>query len=543
MNDNNKSLWLRTNLYWLILLVVLVFVTYANSIPNKFVSDDIQGIVQNSHIGSLESFRTKPLNVVQNLLDFVIIKTAGLSAPLFRLTNILFHLGSVITLFFIITILLPGSPAAFFAASLFAVHPVLSEPVVWISGSPYTQSVFFILVSFLFYIQKLPSRLPYFGSLIFFLLAVTTSEKAFIFPLMLVIYELINDKHGTREWKKIIPFFIFSGLWGALLFFHLSVYQEVLQVQHGMAKGMYNPLIQIPVAISSYLRLFVWPGQLSLYHTDVQLSIIQYLSHLAVFSAFLSAWIWSWFKNRMIFFWLSFFIISLSPTLTPFRVSWIVAERYAYLGFVGIIVAFAIVLAHLFKKKKYKTVVFVFFSIVIMLLSARTIVRNADWKDQDTLFLSLGKTAPLDPKTHNNLGDYYSRHGDLRSAAASFSRAIELNPNYAHAIHNLANTYQEMNRPDLAVPLYQQALKINPTLWQSYQNMAGAFYSLNKFDEAEKMMQKAIRMNPNEPRLYAGLGTLYLAEQKKDLARAAFEKALSLDPQNKSALSGMAQLR
>jgi protein O-mannosyl-transferase len=43
-------------------------------------------------------------------------------------------------------------------------------------------------------------------------------------------------------------------------------------------------------------------------------------------------------------------------------------------------------------------------------------IRNSDWQNQDTLWIATGKTAPSDPKTHNNLGDLYGRHGDLDRA-------------------------------------------------------------------------------------------------------------------------------
>ncbi len=58
----------------------------------------------------------------------------------------------------------------------------------------------------------------------------------------------------------------------------------------------------------------------------------------------------------------------------------------------------------------------------------RTIVRNFDWRTPDSLYIATGRTAPSDPKTHNNLGDVYARRGDLQRAAYEFKLATEINP-------------------------------------------------------------------------------------------------------------------
>ena len=95
-------------------------------------------------------------------------------------------------------------------------------------------------------------------------------------------------------------------------------------------------------------------------------------------------------------------------------------------------------------------------------LSVRTITRNADWKNQDTLWLATAKTSPSSPQNHNNLGDYYGRQGDLEKAAEEFKTAIKLKPNYGDAYHNLANIYHQMGEDDLAIENYRKALSFNP---------------------------------------------------------------------------------
>ena len=110
------------------------------------------------------------------------------------------------------------------------------------------------------------------------------------------------------------------------------------------------------------------------------------------------------------------FLISLSPTLTPFRLNWIVAERYLYLPILGILAPFGLGLIKLSQMVKVKGLVYVSLIIIITLLSVRTIIRNIDWKNEDNLWIATGKTSPSSPNTHNNLGDVYGRLGDKQKA-------------------------------------------------------------------------------------------------------------------------------
>jgi tetratricopeptide (TPR) repeat protein len=250
-----------------------------------------------------------------------------------------------------------------------------------------------------------------------------------------------------------------------------------------------------------------------------------------------------WKKNKQLFFWLLFFIISLLPTLTPFGISWIVAERYVYLGSIGVIGVIGYVLGGIMQNKKTEGIGYMIFIIIILGLMTRTIMRNMDWKNEDTLWIATGKTSPSDPKTHNNLGDVYGRWGNLKLSAEEFKIAIQLNPRYADAYHNLGNTYQQMGSSSAALEQYQLALKYNPNLWQSHQNIAAIYFSQKEYERAEQSIIKAIQVFPNNPQLHVNLGTIYLFMKDRVKAEKEFYNALSIDPNNQQAKLGLLELR
>ncbi|MDO8515105.1 MAG: tetratricopeptide repeat protein [bacterium] len=475
-------------------LTALVFIVYFNALGNGFVSDD-RGIISSSAINNIEYFLPPPyFNAnIRAVLIFFTNQVFGLNPFFFRLPNILAHLGSVFVIYFIVR-KLSGKLTAIFAAAVFAVHPILTEGVTWISGGGYSLYTFFILASFYCYLKE-STRKYYLISVFLFYLSLLSSEKAIIFPLILFIYELALGNLKTN-WRKLIPFFFLSFFWGLYLLGMIGTRIGDLQTSYGGVQERLNPLVQIPIAITSYLQLIFWPDGLTLYHSEMFFGQTEYLTRLGIFLLFIAGIIFSFFKNRVVFFWLSFFIISLLPTLTPLGISWIVAERYVYLGTIGIIVIFAMLIKKVAILVKNDDIFWGALIIIIILFSIRTMFRNADWTNEDTLWLSAARTSPSSSQNHNNLGDYYGRQGDLKRSAEEFQAAIKLNPQYADAYHNLGNAYRDMGNLDLAIENYQKALSFNPNLWQSYYNIAAIYYYQKKYPESEDFLSKAKKLNP-----------------------------------------------
>jgi tetratricopeptide (TPR) repeat protein len=240
-------------------------------------------------------------------------------------------------------------------------------------------------------------------------------------------------------------------------------------------------------------------------------SSVEYYSRVLVFLIFLGLIVYALKKNRTVFFWLSFFLLALLPTLNPLGISWIVAERYAYLGAVGIFIVIAITVKTIIEKIELslrldRTVIFyVILGLLLTPLTVRTIARNNDWKNQDTLWLATAKTSPSSPQNHNNLGDLYGRRGDLERSAAEFQKAIELNPEYADAYHNLGNTYWQMGEIEEAIECFRKAAELKPSLWQSCQNLAAIYFEQGNLTAAKDWMEKAVAANPTDPNLQRNL--------------------------------------
>ena len=487
------------------LLFILIIVVYFNSLDNTLVSDDIPIIAQDNDIKHIAYLlKGSIIGLVRKSFYFIFYALTGPAPFLFHIFNLFFHFGAVF-LSFILLSRIANRTIAIFSSCLLAVHPLMIESVSWISGGNYSEYAFFVLLSFLIYLTA-RNKNKLILALFLFFMALLSSEKAIVFPGILLAYEL-SQSRLKEMWKRLIPYFSLFAFWALLLISRIGQRVTALETTHYQSQqGMLNPLVQIPIAIVSYLKLIFWPSGLTLYHTEMSFSTGQYILTLLIFLVYLGSIFYFYQKNKFLFFWLSFLIITLLPTLTPLGISWIVAERYAYLGALGMFSVIAYFFYYLLEKfNAQKNILYASFAIIILALSIRTVIRNMDWQNEDTLWIATAKTSPSGPNIHNNLGDVYARQGDLEKAATEFKKATEINPGYADAYHNLANTHAQMKNFEEATINYKKALEINPRLWQSHQQLAAIYFEQENYSAALDEIKKALEINPADKNLNENL--------------------------------------
>jgi len=528
----NLRHWFAQNKKVLILFTFLVFAVYSIALPNDFLSDDLPAIFQNPKINQVEYFlgpQFFPFHFnPRNFLLFLTSKIFGLKPAFFRLLNIFSHLGVVYLLYFVGSFFFPY-PLSFFPVVLYAVHPILIEGVTWISGGPYSNSAFFLLLSFALWLswRQKQNFWLYFFSFLSFLSALLFSERLIWFPIVLLLYEILFG-NLKKNFKFLLPHFLLTAWWTSYLLGLTGKRLTALETVYYQEPGLDNPFVKIPIAVTSYLELIFWPKNLTFYHSELTYSQGEFILRVAGFLLFLGLIFYFLKKEQRLAFWLTFFLLTLSPTLTPLRIAWAVAERYVYLGTFGVLVFAAFLIQKIGEKFKSQKISWVILGIVVLGLSVRTIIRNLDWRNQDTLWIATAKVSPSSHQNHNNLGDMYARHGELEKAVEEFKKAIELKPNYGDAYHNLANVYHQMGKDNLAKENYQKALEFNPGLWQSHQNLAALYFLEERFDLAEEHLLKAIEINHSNAELYVNLSILYQKMGKKEKAAEALQKAQQL---------------
>lgn len=519
---------IKTSSFHLFILSLLVVISYANSIHNRFVSDDINGILNNRNITNLNVIFSQS-TFLRYLIFYVIHLFFGLQPWAYRLVDIFFHIGTVIILYLFLRDTI-NKRVAFIAAALYAVHPILVESVTWISGGIYVQYSFFFLLALYLYHKSQKDQRFYIPSILAYLASTFISEKAIVFPLILIAYHLSYEKKNIKAFmKKLIPFGTLGIIWGIWYFGRLGSRIQLQQEQYYQAKTFENPLTKIITAISSYLTLIFWPDKLSLYHSEIQFSQLDLVVRTVGVIIFFSLIFIAFKKNKTLFFWLSFFVISLIPTLIPVRISWAVAERYVYLGTAAIIAGVIYCLDN-YLPLKQRGKLFGLFVIVLLLLMIRTGIRNTDWRDEDALWMATAQTAPSDYKTHNNVGVVYQKRKDYKKAIESFERSIKLNPRFKDGYYNLAVTYLQMGNEVRAFPYYMKTIELDPNYWQAYNGAGAILVDYGKSKEAIEVLTKGISKNKNYAPFYHNLGKAYELKGDSKNALLNYMKAVEHDP-------------
>jgi len=449
------------------------------------------------------------------IIWWAVYQVFGLAPWPYRLVNILFHFGCSVLVYAIVR-KIEKERVSRIASMLFAVHPLLTEGVMWIAGGIYTQYTFFFLMSFFLYLKGDKrglkrggkDRLYYLLSVLFYLISLLFNEKAISLFLIFLVYELSNRTVKTH-WKRLIPFVIIGC--GFILYYVGMIGGRLTGVAETVGKesvGFYNPLIQLPLALTTYLSLFFWPQGLSFYHSEFSFSFLAYIFRLILTILFFGGILWSFFKRSTLFFWVSWFIIGLLPVITPLQIAWLVAERYVYMSLIGVIVIVSIGFDKLISIKKLKIPVICFLTITMIALILRTVYRNTDWHNEDSLWTVTEKTAPSSPYTWNNLGDMYYRHKEYDKAIASFRRAIVLAKHYAPPYFNMGNVMQDMGEIGDATILYEQSIVFKPSLWQAYRELATIAIKKGEYERALELLKKGLSYQSDDPEMKYNYDTL-----------------------------------
>lgn len=481
------------------ILVALCFLIYANSLNNAFVSDDIPAILKNPAISQAHYFWLVP----DQLFNSLNYRIAKFNPFIYHLTNIAIHSINTLLVFFFLQLFFK-SQASFLGAILFAVHPIHTEAVTWISGRPYLFLAFFILITYLLY-QAATGRdtkfkvTPYFLSLLIFAYFILKNFSFYsLFPFLLILSD-VTFKTWRRNWKCWLPFFAIVIL--RLILAKAVIMGRVTSVAKDIAGAptWTNPLFNLVYSLSSHFFLLLWPAKLTLYHEPALISAFQLKIGIISLTILILALPFIFKRAKEIFFAIVLFILFLAPTYSPITISWLVAERYLYFPSVSLSMFLAFFYERFIAYKPHlRNIALGFLLFIIAGYGLRTVARNEDWKTPGKLWRQTLKVSYNSPRSHNNMGDIYAQEGNLEGAIQEFKKAVELKPDYADAYHNLANTYYHKGDLQQAIKLYQQALLFNPKLFDSYYNLGIIYLNTGNLDLAIKQFQKALQLNPQD---------------------------------------------
>lgn len=491
---------------------------YAVSLKNDFLVDDVWGILESDTIGDLSS-KIPTLNI-KEISYSALYRIAGPNPFLFHVFNTTIHVISIYLVYALAFLLTPKKLIIRLTTLLFAIHPIETEAVTWLSGSPYSLGTLILLSTLIIFVRVengTLSRRWIILSVILYIVSMRTLAISFILPGILLAYVVLFSKNIRKSLLLTVPYLVWLALYSTILY---SQFIERVEVANpGLTDSIitYNPLIQLPTAIGTYTQLTLFPYNLSLYHPPPVFSVSKFIFYTFCTLGLLLIGVISWKRNKLIAFGLSIFIISLAPTLLPINIGWIVAERYVHFGSIGFFLAGAVFIDYALNAwKTSKRYVHYMLLGLIIVLSTLTVKRNLEWQSKDTFWPATYRHTPNSSQSLNNMGDYYNRHGDQIQALIFFERARAAQPRFGEATHNLASVYFALNEATKASELFQEAGIYKPEQYQSHRQVARIAIIHEDYKKAEIYTLKSINYNPDPFLDYILLSDIYKSEGNED---------------------------
>ncbi len=151
--------------------------------------------------------------------------------------------------------------------------------------------------------------------------------------------------------------------------------------------------------------------------------------------------------------------------------------------------------------------------------------------------------APLPPKALalNRAGVQALQHGDLETADARFSLALEYNPRFVEALTNMGLVEMQRGNFDRARQLLSRAEKLNPDIAQPHHDLGVLAEREQQPDLAQKHYRAALAVDPGFAPARANLARLLFRSGRYERARIQFKRLVEVAPHEPEGYAGLAE--
>ena len=154
--------------------------------------------------------------------------------------------------------------------------------------------------------------------------------------------------------------------------------------------------------------------------------------------------------------------------------------------------------------------------------------------DLDGAHAAYTRALELDPEyaaAYVNQGITYAEMGKYERALADFNRALELDPDFAKAYNNRGLTYAEMGDDEQALADFNRALNMDPDCALTYFNRGNSYHNMGEYEQALADYTQALELDPEDATTYNNRGITYDDMSDYEQALADYTQALELDPE------------
>ena len=534
-------------------VAAVTFAAYTGAFDHAFVSWDdpdyveentlVQGHDTQGLLTSVISNNYHPLTMISLALN----ASQPLSPRPFIVTNVILHTLNTGLVFWLV-LLLSGRRilVASIAALLFGIHPMHVESVAWISERKDVLYCFFFLSACIAYWRYLERRAwPWLlATFTLFVLSCFSKGMAVVFPLVMVLLDFWKRRPllEPRSLLEKAPFFAVALLFGLIAMnvqaggdFH-GAFTRVDKGLKGLADTMsVSPLQRFTLPSYGYL-MYVWKLFVPLglcgfypYPSPAEANGLLFLLSPLFLLGTVALAIWDARRTRILTFGIGWYLVTIAPVLQWVPVGEaIMADRYSYLSYVGLLFAltYGIALA-LRKAPALRPAAWVACGLFGVFLLAQTTRQVETWRDSETFWSTVIRRFPHSDLAYISRGNFRGKSGRVPEAMADLQTALRLGSRRGILFDGLGNAYGSLGQVDSALIMFDRGLSLEPNMGRTYYNRAIAYLRLARPNEALADLERARVLMPLQAAtLYFPRGNAYMQLARYREAIAEFDRAI-----------------
>ncbi len=451
-------------------------------------------------------------------------------------------------------------------AAVFAIHPLQTESVAWMSGRTQLLCTMCCIGSIWAYAAG-ARRWVVWG---FFVLAVLCKPMAISLPLVMLAIDYFPLRRyerlgwGRLVWEKAVMIAI-AGVVGVA-----TMITEPWE--HGRTASRMVPLsvhvFRVFESLTFYPLKLVWPSHLSPnYVSDVPLGPWTVLA--SVLTVIIVSVVAVMERRRMpmlLAAWASYVMLVLPVSgLMPVG-SQVVAQRYAYVAMLPVLLLVGAGGVWVWRRSAAaaRLALVGFLACELCVFATGTLRLIPDWHNDETMrratlvefpdseeanralatelsdqgrasealeYAQRGvEIAPQVCEAHVILGRVLYKLGRLQEAMAQDEKALQMNPDSAEAHVNFGVAMMELGKVPEAVEHYEQALRIKPNFAEAHYNCGVALEQVGRVQDAIAHYEEALQIKPDVAEAHSNLGIALAQTGRIGEAIAHFEQALRIKP-------------
>jgi len=535
------------NWKFLLLVIAVCILVYYNSIDNQLtLVDDMQGIVFDETIRDLGGVLRE--HSIQKIFYAISYRLFEFNPIPIRIASVFLHVVTTVLVFYFIY-LIWGKKIARIATLVFAVHPINTEAVTWISGAPYLYYAVFTFLIFncyLLYYAKKQKKFLYATLAVFIVeMLIMQSPWVLVPPIGLIVLDqlILEKKYDLSRLWWVALFAVPISIY--LITYFGSAYESRLAARSAggtritMHTQALKPVIEgYPYTTYLMSKLYIFPKNLTVYYDGMEVTTGLYVAMYLTFVIYAALTLYLLKKQRQIAGILIMLAVLIAPAYSPIKITWFLSERYLYSGTALVGVLFAMGIISLQRKYKSRYLAYGVLGLVLIIFSIRTIIRNNDWQDTETLSYANIKAAPLSVRAYNDMGGHFYYKGEVMKAVEWYEKGLLVVPTSGTAINNLGFIYfelgpliswGELNWPDKDEAKADELFKYGLSVLEEGGEPRTISYFFNK----------SLAYNPDNVNVALYTADLYMSLGMPNHAEYLYLHVLNTDPQNEFALKAL----